>query len=196
MACHEGREGARIEAHRLLTEIGDGGDPSARKRRERRIAGDTVEAVAAQHIAEVLRKEEEPRKVADNRAPTGVADTRPLAIVRRRVLAARSGASTGSSLRHGARLPSKGETPRRSSRCRPWDVHDLRRTMRTRWARVGGRPSVPDEPASYGARIASRASSWKSIASSIRLFRVEALRVARAKESLRAAWSRNPTASG
>lgn len=48
-------EKARIEARRLLTEIGDGGDPSARKRRERKMAGDTVEAVAAQHIAEYAK---------------------------------------------------------------------------------------------------------------------------------------------
>lgn len=48
-------EKARVEARRLLIEIGDGGDPSERKRRERKMAGDTVEAVADQHIVEYAK---------------------------------------------------------------------------------------------------------------------------------------------
>jgi len=55
-------EKARIEARRLLTEIGDGGDPSARKRRERKMAGDTVAAIAAQHIAEYAKPDPKARR--------------------------------------------------------------------------------------------------------------------------------------
>jgi hypothetical protein len=48
-------EVARKKAIKLLGEIGDGDDPSEEKRREREMAGDTVAAIAAQHIEEYAK---------------------------------------------------------------------------------------------------------------------------------------------
>src|SRR5262245_11271666 len=43
-------EQARREAHKLLSEVDHGGDPSGRKRRERIAKGDTISAVAAAFV--------------------------------------------------------------------------------------------------------------------------------------------------
>jgi integrase len=48
-------EQARIKARRELAGIDDGADPAEEKRRARKMAGDTVEAVAQQHIAEYAK---------------------------------------------------------------------------------------------------------------------------------------------
>ena len=46
---------ARRKARKLLASIDDGADPAEHRRRERKMAGNTVEAIAAQHIAEYAK---------------------------------------------------------------------------------------------------------------------------------------------
>jgi integrase len=55
-------ERARRKARKLLASIDYGADPAEQKRRERKMAGDTVEAIAAQHIAEYAKPDPKARR--------------------------------------------------------------------------------------------------------------------------------------